>query len=121
MKNSKRQNRINDEVKRELSEIIRAGLNDPRIGTVTSVTRAEVTPDLKYCKIYISILSEGKDSVMNGLNSATGYIRRLLAERVNLRQTPELKFIRDDAIEYGMRMSKLIDETIAKEGEKLGI
>ncbi|MCL2704181.1 MAG: 30S ribosome-binding factor RbfA [Defluviitaleaceae bacterium] len=112
MKNNKRQMRLNDQVKRELAEIIRSGLRDPRIGTVTSVTRAEVTPDLKYCKIYISILGDDKAGVMDGLTSASGYIRKLLAERVNLRQTPELRFIHDDAIEHGLRISRLIDEVI---------
>ena len=114
MKNNKRQLRLNDEVKRELAEIIRSDLRDPRIGLVTSVTRVEVTPDLKHCKIYISILSDAKDEVMEGLQSACGYIRHLLAERVNLRQTPELKFIHDDAIEYGIKISKLIDEVVDK-------
>ena len=112
MSNSKRQLRINDEVRRELAEIIRSELSDPRLGVVTSITRAEVTNDLKHCKIYVSILSDDKESVMSGLLSASGYIRRLLAERVNLRQTPELKFIHDNAIEHGIRMSKLIDETL---------
>ena len=116
---STRQMRVNDEVKRELAEIIRSGLRDPRIGVITSVTRAEVTPDLKYCKIYVSLLTNDdsggeKDAVMEGLRSASGYIRHLLAERVNLRQTPELTFIHDDAIEHGMRISKLIDEVARK-------
>ena len=117
MKNNKRRLRLNDEVKREVAEIIRSELRDPRIGVVTSVTRVEVTPDLKYCKIYVSILTGLKDScdkdgVMEGLRSASGYIRKLLAERVNLRQTPELQFIHDDAIEYGMRISQLINEVV---------
>ena len=110
MKSNKRQLRINDEVMKELAEIIRSELSDPRIGVVTSVTRAEVTPDLKHCKIYVSILSDDKDTVMNGLLSASGFIRKMLAERVNLRQTPELKFIHDDAIEHGMKISRMIDE-----------
>ena len=112
MKNNKRQLRMNDEVRKEVANIIRSELRDPRIGTVTSVTRAEVTADLKYCKIYISILSEDKEGVMDALDSANGYIRKLLAERVNLRQTPELKFIHDDAIEHGLRISRLIDEVV---------
>lgn len=112
MKSNKRQLRINDEVRKELAEIIRAELSDPRIGVVTSVTRADVTPDLKHCKIHVSILDEDKEGVLAALHSATGFIRRLLAERVNLRQTPELKFIHDDAIEHGIRISQLIDETL---------
>jgi len=95
-----------------LADIIRSELSDPRIGTVTSVTRAEVTADLKYCKVYISILSDDKENVMHGLESANGYIRKLLASRVNLRQTPELTFIHDDAIEHGLRISRLIDDVV---------
>jgi ribosome-binding factor A len=115
MKNNKRRLRMNDEVRKEVANIIRSELNDPRMGTVTSVTRAEVTPDLKYCKIFISILSEDKTAVMDGLNSANGFIRKLLAERVNLRQTPELRFIHDDAIEHGLKISRLIDEVVGIE------
>jgi ribosome-binding factor A len=107
-----RKNRINDEVRRELAEIIRSELRDPRIGAVTSVTRAEVTADLKYCKIHISILSEDKEGVMAGLNSALGFIRKRLAERVNLRQTPELILVHDDAIEHGIKISRLIDDVV---------
>ena len=77
-----------------------------------SVTGVEVTPDLKFCKVYISVLGdeEAKADTMAGLNSAAGFIRRELARTVNLRNTPELKFVMDQSIEYGMKMSKLIDE-----------
>ena len=125
-KNSIKNTRINMEVQRELSEIIRSGIKDPRIHPMTSVVAVEVTPDLKYCKAYISVLGDeeaakatveglrgseeaGKDTI-KGLKSAEGYIRRELARRVNLRNTPEIKFILDQSIEYGVNMSKLIDE-----------
>lgn len=101
------------EVQRELSEIIRREVKDPRLsGAMITVTAAEVTPDLKYCKAYISVLGseESSASVLEGLNSAVGYIRRELARRVNLRNTPELKFIMDQSIEYGVNMSRLIDD-----------
>ncbi|MCL2407486.1 MAG: 30S ribosome-binding factor RbfA [Defluviitaleaceae bacterium] len=111
-KNNNRRSRINDEVTRVLADIIRSELSDPRIGVVTSVTRAEVTPDMKYCKAYISILSDNKSDVMKGLLNAAGYIRKLLAERVNLRQTPELHFVHDDAVEHGLKISRLIDEVV---------
>ena len=77
-----------------------------------SVTGVEVTPDLKFCKVYISVLGdeEAKADTMAGLKSAAGFIRRELARTVNLRNTPELKFVMDQSIEYGMKMSKLIDE-----------
>lgn len=111
-KNSIKNTRINMEVQRELSEIIRLEIKDPRIHPMTTVVSAQVTPDLKYCKAYISILGDeevGKATI-EGLKSAEGYIRRELARRVNLRNTPEIKFILDQSIEYGVNMSKLIDE-----------
>ena len=109
--NSIKNTRINGEVQRELSNIIRE-LKDPRVGIMTSVTAVEVTPDLKYCKAYISVLGddETKAETLAGLKSAAGFIRRELARTVNLRNTPEIKFIMDESIEYGMRMSKLIDD-----------
>lgn len=110
-KNSIKNTRINGEVQRELSTIIR-DLKDPRIGIMTTVTAAEVTPDLKYCKVYVSVMGDeqAKADTLAGLKSAAGFIRRELARTVNLRNTPEIKFVIDESIEYGMRMSKLIDE-----------
>lgn len=110
-KNSIKNTRINGEVQRELSNIIR-NLKDPRVGIMTTVTAVEVAPDLKTCKAYISVLGdeEAKADTMAGLKSAAGFIRRELARTVNLRNTPELKFVMDQSIEYGMKMSKLIDE-----------
>lgn len=112
-KNSIKNTRINMEVQRELSEIIRTEIKDPRVaGAMISVVAVEVTPDLKYCKAYISVLGEeerAKDAIV-GLKSAVGYIRRELAHRVNLRNTPEISFVLDQSIEYGVNMSRLIDE-----------
>ena len=111
-KNSIKNTRINMEVQRELSEIIRLEIKDPRIHPMTTVVAVSVTPDLKFCKGYISILGdeEAGNATIEGLKSAEGYIRRELARRVNLRNTPEIKFILDQSIEYGVNMSKLIDE-----------
>ena len=111
-KNSIKNTRINMEVQRELSEIIRSGIKDPRTHPMTSVVAVEVTPDLKYCKAYISVLGdeEAAKATVEGLRSASSYVRRELARRVNLRNTPEIKFILDQSIEYGVNMSKLIDE-----------
>ena len=111
-KNSIKNTRINMEVQRELSEIIRSGIKDPRIHPMTSVVAVEVTPDLKYCKAYISVLGdeEAAKATVEGLRSASSYVRRELARRVNLRNTPEIKFNLDQSIEYGVNMSKLIDE-----------
>ena len=111
-KNSIKNTRINGEVQRELSTIIRQEIKDPRIHMMTSVTQTEVAPDLKTCKAFISVLGneEEKKNTIAGLRSAEGYIRRLLAKNLNLRNTPEIHFILDDSIEYGVHMSHLIDE-----------
>lgn len=111
-KNSIKNTRINMEVLKELSQIIRLEIKDPRIHPMTTVVSVEVTPDLKFCKAYISILGneEAGKATIEGLKSAEGYIRRELARRVNLRNTPEIKFILDQSIEYGVNMSRLIDE-----------
>ena len=111
-KNSIKNTRINGEVQRELSTIIRQEIKDPRIHMMTSVTQTEVAPDLKTCKAFISVLgnAEEKKNTIAGLRSAEGYIRRLLAKNLNLRNTPEIHFILDDSIEYGVHMSHLIDE-----------
>ena len=111
-KNSIKNTRINMDVQRELSQIIRSEIKDPRIHPLTSVVAVEVTPDLKYCKAYISVLGdeEAGKATIEGLRSAASFVRRELAHRVNLRNTPEIKFILDQSIEYGVNMSKLIDE-----------
>lgn len=111
-KNSIKNTRISMEVQRELSQIIRSEIKDPRIHPLTSVVAVEVTPDLKYCKAYISVLGdeEAGKATIEGLRSAASFVRRELAHRVNLRNTPEIKFILDQSIEYGVNMSKLIDE-----------
>ncbi len=118
-KGSIKNTRINAEVQRALSEIIRSGLKDPRIHPMTSVTGCEVTTDLKFCKVYVSVLSseEEKQETLAGLKNAMPYIRYELAQTVNLRNTPELKFILDNSIENGMYMSRLIDEVKAHDDE----
>ena len=112
-KNSAKNLRINGEVCRELSMIVRE-LKDPRIALMTTVTDAFVAPDLKTCKVYISVLGSEEEEArtMEGIESAKGYIRRELAMRLNLRNTPELTFIADRSIERGVMMSKKIDEVI---------
>ena len=111
-KNSVKNTRINGEVLKELSNIIRSEIKDPRINPMTSVVAVEVAPDLKTCKAYISVLGDEKSQkdTITGLKRAEGYIRRQLARTVNLRNTPEIRFILDQSIEYGINMSKLIDE-----------
>ena len=111
-KNSIKNTRINGEVLRELSNIIRGEIKDPRIHPMTSVVAVEVAPDLKTCKAYISVLGdeESQKNTIVGLRSAEGYIRRELARNINLRNTPQITFILDQSIEYGVRMSKIISD-----------
>ena len=120
-KNSIKNTRINAEVQKELSNIIRGEIKDPRIHPMTSVMAVEVAPDLKTCKAYISVLgdSEAQKATLAGVKSAEGYIRRELAHTVNLRNTPEIRFILDQSIEYGVHMSKIIDEVTAKDEENV--
>ena len=117
--NSVKNTRINGEVLKELSNIIRSEIKDPRINPMTSVVSVEVAPDLKTCKAYISVLGDeqSQKDTITGLKSAEGYIRRELARTVNLRNTPEIKFILDQSIEYGINMSKLIDEVTQKDSD----
>ena len=118
-KNSVKNTRINGEVLKELSNIIRSEIKDPRINPMTSVVSVEVAPDLKTCKAYISVLGDeqSQKDTITGLKSAEGYIRRELARTVNLGNTPEIKFILDQSIEYGINMSKLIDEVTQKDSD----
>lgn len=111
-KNSIKNTRINGEVQRELSNIIRGEIKDPRIHELTSVVAVEVAPDLKTCKAYISVLGdeEAQKDTLAGLKSAEGFIRTRLAKTINLRNTPEIRFVLDQSIEYGVRMSKMIDD-----------
>lgn len=111
-KNSIKNTRINSEVQKELSEIISRELKDPRIHPMTTVVSAEVTPDLKFCRAYISVLGseEATKDTIQGLKSAVGFIRTQLARRINLRNTPEITFVLDQSIEYGVHMTRLIDE-----------
>ena len=107
-KNSIKNTRINGEVQKELSNIIRGEIKDPRINPLTSVVAVEVAPDLKY----ISVLGDEKSQqdTIKGLKSAEGYIRTMLAKSINLRNTPQITFILDQSIEYGVKMSKMIDD-----------
>ena len=109
-KNSIKNTRVNTEVQRELSNIIRGGIKDPRVAPMTSVVTVEVAPDLKTCKAYISVFGDeqAQADTVKGLQNAEGYIRRELARNLNMRNTPEIKFVLDQSIEYGVMMSKKI-------------
>ena len=106
---------------RELSNIIRGEIKDPRINPMTSVVSVEVAPDLKTAKAYISVLGdeESQKRTIEGLRSAEGYIRRALAKSINLRNTPQIRFILDQSIEYGVQMSKKIDEVTGNRREDI--
>lgn len=119
-KNSVKNTRVNGEVLRVLAEVIRSEIKDPRINPMTSVVSVEVAPDLKTCKAWISVLGneESQKDTLAGLKSAEGYIRNQLARRINLRNTPEIRFIIDQSIEYGVNMSKMIDDVNRADDER---
>lgn len=119
-KNSIKNTRVNGEVQRELSNIIRGEIKDPRINPLTSVVAVEVAPDLKSCKAFVSVLGDeqSQKDTLAGLRSAEGFIRTKLAKTINLRNTPEIRFVLDQSIEYGVNMSKLIDD-VTKQSKPL--
>lgn len=109
--------RISEEIKKEISNIIQNELKDPRLSTLISITHVNVTKDLRYAKVYVSIMGndEEKDSSLQGLRSAAGFIRREIGHRVQLRYTPEIHFEIDNSIEKGAYITKLISETSNKD------
>lgn len=122
-KNSVKNTRINGEVQRALAEMIRGEIKDPRIAPMTSVVAVEVAPDLKTCKAWISVLGDEKAQAdtLAGLKSAEGYIRGQLAHTINLRNTPQIQFIMDQSIAYGVNMSKRIEEVVASDRKAAGM
>lgn len=113
---SRKTERVGSLFREEISELLRREVKDPRLSGVFSVAEVEVTPDLRYAHIYISIMGseEEKKGVMSGLESASGFIRRELAHRLQMRRIPELIFVRDDSIEKGSRLLRIIDELSEK-------
>ena len=108
--------RISEDVRREVDAIIREELHDPRVSGTYSVTRAEVTGDLRYAKIYISVLEDDRrEDLMEALGKAKGYIRRALGKRMIIRYTPELIFVSDKNIEYGVHIAKVLADTLGTE------
>ena len=107
---SNRIGRINEEVQRELSDLIRS-LKDPRVQTLLSITHVNTTPDLRYAKVYISVLEESREQdAIRGLRSAGGWLRRELGAKLQLRYTPELVFEADDSLKYGAHMFDLLSK-----------
>jgi len=112
-KNNNRQGRIDEEYRRELSQIIGYELKNPNITGMISVTKVKVTPDLKYAKVYVSILNaKNETETLEGLKKSSGFIRTELAKRINLRNTPELVFEKDDSLEYGARIDSILKEIL---------
>lgn len=106
--------RINEEVKREISNLIRNEIKDPRLTAMISVTAVKVTKDLRYAKVFVSIFAnsdEEKKNNLDALKSAAGFVRKEIAQRINLRQSPQIIFELDDSIEYGMHIESLIEKT----------
>ena len=113
-KNSVKMSRINREFQRELSTLISLEVKDPRISPMTSVVSVDVAPDLKTSKVYVSVLgdAQAQKDTLAGLRSAASFLRSQLAHNLNLRNTPELTFVMDQSIEYGVNMSHMIEDVI---------
>ena len=118
-KNSNRMDKINEELRKELSIIIDTDLKNPHITGMISVTKVKTSPDLRYARVYISLLNcKNVKETLDGLKSASGFMRTEIARRINLRYTPELRFEIDDSMEYGARIEKILKEIIPnKESE----
>ena len=111
-------NRINEDIQRKLASLIRT-VKDPRVHGLISITRADTTTDLRYCRVYVSVLDHSDvKEVVKGLKSAAGYLRRELGRVLTLRYTPELQFIEDDSIERGVRMVSMIDRVLEEDEAK---
>ncbi len=119
-KNSNRIIRINQEVMNELSSILRGDLKDPRISALTTIVKVDTTPDLKFCKVYVSVMGDEREQKerVEGIKSSGGHIRSELAHRINLRSTPQLTFVIDHSIEYGVEISALIDKVVRHDEEE---
>ena len=117
-KDNTRLNRINEELKKEISHVITFELKNSNITGLISVTKVKITPDLRFARVYVSLLnSKSKAKTIAGLQSATGYIRSQIAKKINLRITPDLQFELDESIEYGEKMDKIIAEVARKDKE----
>lgn len=114
MANPQRQRRVADQIQRELAEIIRLELKDPRVGLIT-LTAVEMSPDLTHAKVFFTCLGsdEHREQAEEGLKRAAGFLRSMLGKQIKIHNTPELHFAYDASIENGMRISRLIDEAVA--------
>lgn len=114
-----RSGRINEEIKKEISNIIRNDIKDPRLSAMVSITNVDVTKDLRYAKVFVSIFgsNESKEESMQALKSSAGYIRREVGNRINLRYTPQVMFELDNSIENGMHIEKILHEIKEKSAD----
>ena len=122
-KHSIKNERINAEMQRALSTILREEVKDPRLSLMLSVVHCEVAPDLKTCKAYISMIGDeaAQQDCMAALKSASGFIRREIAHSLNLRLTPEISYILDQSIEYGVTMSQKIDQVMEEQNARAAL
>lgn len=120
--NNKRINRISEEIRKVVSELITREIKDPRVNPMTSVTKVQVTNDLSYANIYVSVLGdkEVKEDTLKGLKSAKGFIRKEIGNRIDLRHAPEPVFHLDESIEHSLYISKLIEKVNREDGNKKG-
>ncbi|MCF6463294.1 30S ribosome-binding factor RbfA [Clostridium sp. Cult1] len=120
--NNKRINRISEEIRKVVSELITREIKDPRVNLMTSVTKVQVTNDLSYANIYVSVLGdkEVKEDTLKGLKSAKGFIRKEIGNRIDLRHAPEPVFHLDESIEHSLYISKLIEKVNREDGDKKG-
>ena len=116
--NNNRLGRIDEEYKKEISNIINYKLKNPNVTGLISVTKVKVTNDLKYAKVYVSILnSKNVKNTLAGLKKSAGFVRSELAKKINLRNTPELIFLLDDSMEYGAKIDTILKEILPKKEE----
>lgn len=115
-----RLSRISEQIKKEISSIIMNEIKDPRVSSMCTVVSAEVTPDLKFAKVYVSIYGneEEKKNSLRGLKNASGFIRKKLGEHMELRYTPEIHFEIDESIGHGARINQLLNQIKKEEGER---
>ncbi len=110
---TRRTERINSLLREEISDLLRRGMKDPRIGGLVTITEVDVSPDLRQAKVYVSVLGteEEKLATFQGLKAAARFLQRELRRRLTIRRTPELTFMQDESLEEGARMLRLLQET----------
>ena len=119
-KNSNRMNRVEEELKREISNIVNYELNNTNITGMVSVTKVKVTPDFRFARVYVSMLNASKKKTLEALKKSAGYVRTQLAHKINLRTTPEIIFEFDESIEYGAKIDSILNDIVKEIEPKKG-